>query len=235
MTFRGCLTPLRRGLKTLSEQQKIKQMIVLIDNYDSFTFNLVHYLGEQGADVVVHRNDKISTAEVIAMQPEAIVLSPGPCTPNEAGICLDLIAKTSPTIPLLGVCLGHQAIGQSFGGKVVRAPLPVHGKLSEIRHNGSSVFRGINAPFKATRYHSLVVEQASIPAALTVTATTDGGLVMGLMHESRPTHSVQFHPESIASEHGHLMLKNFLDIAAQWNAAHGRQLAAAKRSLAHAG
>jgi anthranilate synthase component 2 len=218
----------------LSGQQKIKPMIVLIDNYDSFTFNLVHYLGEQGADVVVHRNDKISTAEVIALQPEAIVLSPGPCTPTEAGICLDLIAKASWSIPLLGVCLGHQAIGQAFGGKVVRAPVPVHGKLSEIRHNGSSVFRGINAPFLATRYHSLIVEAASIPRELMVTATADNGLVMGLMHENLPVHGVQFHPESIASEHGHLMLKNFLDIAAQWNAAHGRRAAAAKRSLAPA-
>jgi anthranilate synthase component II len=233
--FPRCLTPLRHGLKTLSGQQKIKQMIVLIDNYDSFTFNLVHYLGEHGADVVVHRNDKISTAEVMAMAPEAIVLSPGPCTPNEAGICLDLIAKAAPAIPLLGVCLGHQAIGQAFGGKVVRAPVPVHGKLSEIRHNGASVFRGINAPFLATRYHSLVVEQTSMPDELMVTATADNDLVMGLMHENLPVHGVQFHPESIASEHGHLMLKNFLDIAAQWNAAHGRQPAAAKRSLAAAG
>jgi anthranilate synthase component II len=209
-------------------------MILLIDNYDSFTFNLFHYLGGLGADVVVHRNDKISTHEAIAMQPEAIVLSPGPCTPNEAGICLDLIAKASATIPLLGVCLGHQAIGQAFGGKVVRAPLPVHGKLSEIRHTGQSVFRGINGPFKATRYHSLIVAQASMPRELTVTARTDDDLVMGLMHADRPAHGVQFHPESIASEHGHLLLKNFLDIAAQWNAAHGRQAGAAKRSLAHA-
>jgi anthranilate synthase component 2 len=209
-------------------------MIVLIDNYDSFTFNLFHYLGSLGADVVVHRNDKISTADVMAMQPEAIVLSPGPCTPTEAGICLDLIAKASWTIPLLGVCLGHQAIGQAFGGKVVRAPVPLHGKLSEIRHNGSSVFRGINGPFQATRYHSLIVDRATMPAELMVTAETDDGLVMGLMHESRPTHGVQFHPESIASEHGHLLLKNFLDIAAQWNTAHGRHAAPTKRSLAHA-
>jgi anthranilate synthase component 2 len=209
-------------------------MIVLIDNYDSFTFNLFHYLGSLGADVVVHRNDKIAAADVVASQPDAVVLSPGPCTPNEAGICLDLIAKASPTIPLLGVCLGHQAIGQAFGGKVTRAPVPVHGKLSEIRHNGASVFHGINGPFQATRYHSLVVERSSMPRELMVTAQTGDGIVMGLMHESRPTHGVQFHPESIASEHGHLMLKNFIDIAAQWNAAHGRQTGAAKRSLAHA-
>ena len=147
-------------------------MIVLIDNYDSFTFNLFHYLGGLGADVVVHRNDKISAADVVAAEPEAIVLSPGPCTPNEAGICLELIAKASATIPLLGVCLGHQAIGQAFGGKVVRAT-PAHGKVFEIEHTGAGVFRGINGPFKATRYHSLVVERASMPAELTVTAETD--------------------------------------------------------------
>jgi len=209
-------------------------MIVLIDNYDSFTFNLFHYLGSLGADVAVYRNDKITTAQVMAMEPEAIVLSPGPCTPNEAGICLDLVVKASPTIPLLGVCLGHQAIGQAFGGKVVRAPVPLHGKMSIINHSQASVFRGINGPFKATRYHSLVVERASLPRELMLTAETDDHLVMGLMHESLPTHGVQFHPESIASEHGHLMLKNFLDIAAQWNAAHGRKAGAAKRTLAHA-
>lgn len=201
----------------------LKNMIVLIDNYDSFTFNLVHYLGGLGADVVVHRNDKISVPDVMALEPAAIVLSPGPCTPNEAGICLDLIAKAAPTIPILGVCLGHQAIGQVFGGKVVRAPVPVHGKLSEIRHTSTGVFRGINGPFKATRYHSLVVERASMPSALTVNAETDDGLVMGLMHASLPVHGVQFHPESIASEHGHLMLKNFLELAAAWNAATGRR------------
>ncbi|MBI3704012.1 MAG: aminodeoxychorismate/anthranilate synthase component II [Rhizobiales bacterium] len=210
-------------------------MIVLIDNYDSFTFNLVHYLGGLGADVVVHRNDKVSAADVMALEPDAIVLSPGPCTPNEAGICLDLIAKASPSIPILGVCLGHQAIGQAFGGKVVRAPVPVHGKVSDIRHTGSGVFRGINGPLKATRYHSLVVNRAGLPSALTVNAETDDGLVMGLMHASLPVHGVQFHPESIASEHGHLMLKNFLDLAAAWNAQRGRRSSAAKtRAPAHA-
>src|ERR1700704_5719277 len=163
-------------------------MIVLIDNYDSFTFNLFHYLGGLGADVVVHRNDKISAAEVMALDPEAIVLSPGPCTPNDAGICLDLIAKAAPTIPIFGVCLGHQAIGQVFGGRVVRAPIPVHGKLSEIRHEGGGVFRGINGPFKATRYHSLVVARGSMPAALSVMAETDDRLVMGLGHASLPVH-----------------------------------------------
>jgi anthranilate synthase component II len=197
-------------------------MIVLIDNYDSFTFNLFHYLGGLGADVAVHRNDKISVDDVIAAEPEAIVLSPGPCTPNEAGICLDLIDKAADTIPLFGVCLGHQAIGQAFGGKVVRAPVPVHGKLAEISHKGSGVFRGINGPFQATRYHSLVVERVSLPGNLIANAETGDGLIMGMMHESLPVHGVQFHPESIASQHGHLMLKNFLDLAAAWNVQRGR-------------
>jgi anthranilate synthase component 2 len=201
-------------------------MIVLVDNYDSFTFNLVHYLGGLGADVAVHRNDALSADQVIAMNPDAIVLSPGPCTPTEAGICLDLIAKirnrAKDTIPILGVCLGHQSIGQAFGGEVVRAPSPVHGKLSDIRHEGQSVFRGINGPFKATRYHSLVVKRDTMPGDLQVTAETDDGLVMGLAHKALPLHGVQFHPESIASEHGHLILKNFLDLAAAWNGAQRR-------------
>ncbi len=195
-------------------------MIVLIDNYDSFTFNLVHYLGGLGADVVVHRNDKISVADVLAGGPDAIVLSPGPCTPKEAGICLDLIEAAHATTPVFGVCLGHQAIGEVFGGNVVRAPVPVHGKLSEIRHEGGGVFRGINAPFKATRYHSLVVDRSTMPEDLAVTAETDGQLVMGLSHKTFPVHGVQFHPESIASEHGHRILKNFLDLAAEWNEKH---------------
>ncbi len=194
-------------------------MIVLIDNYDSFTFNLVHCLGGLGADVAVYRNDRISADEVIAMRPDAIALSPGPCTPNEAGICLDLIRKASPSVPMLGVCLGHQAMGQAFGGQVVRAPVPVHGKLSEVRHQGRSVFRGINRPFKATRYHSLVVDRATMPDELEITAEADDGLVMGLAHRSRPLHGIQFHPESIASEFGDLVLKNFLELAAAWNAA----------------
>jgi len=193
-------------------------MVVLVDNYDSFAFNLVHYLGELGADVTVHRNDKVTVQDVLAAKPEAIVLSPGPCTPNEAGICLDLIGQASATVPILGVCLGHQAIGQAFGGRVTRAPSPVHGKLSEVRHQGQGVFRGINGPFKATRYHSLVVERDTLPETLSVTAETDDRLVMGLAHRSLPIHGVQFHPESIASEHGHLMLKNFLELAATWNA-----------------
>ncbi len=193
-------------------------MIALIDNYDSFTFNLVHYLGGLGADVVVHRNDEKSAEEIVASDPDAIVLSPGPCTPNEAGICLDLIRKASASVPMLGVCLGHQAIGQAFGGDVVRAPSPVHGKLSDISHQGESVFRGINGRFKATRYHSLVVERDTLPSELKITAQTADRLIMGLAHATLPVHGVQFHPESIASEHGHLMLKNFLDLAAQWNA-----------------
>ncbi|HTK13800.1 MAG TPA: aminodeoxychorismate/anthranilate synthase component II [Xanthobacteraceae bacterium] len=197
-------------------------MIILIDNYDSFTFNLFHYLGELGADVVVHRNDKITPADVIAEKPDAIVLSPGPCTPNEAGICLDLI-DAAKDIPILGVCLGHQAIGQAFGGKVVRAPIPVHGKTSDVAHQAGGVFRGINGPFKATRYHSLVVDRASMPKDLAVIAETDDGLVMGLAHKSLPVHGVQFHPESIASEHGYRILRNFLDIADEWNGAHGRR------------
>ena len=193
-------------------------MVVLVDNYDSFTFNLVHYLGELGAEVTVHRNDKVTVQDVLAAKPEAIVLSPGPCTPNEAGICLDLIGQAAATVPILGVCLGHQAIGQAFGGKVTRAPSPVHGKLSEVRHQGQGVFRGINGPFKATRYHSLMVERDTLPETLAVTAETDDQLVMGLAHRSLPVHGVQFHPESIASKHGHLMLKNFLELAATWNA-----------------
>jgi anthranilate synthase component II len=200
-------------------------MIILIDNYDSFTFNLVHYLGGLGANVVVHRNDKISADAVLAAQPEAIVLSPGPCTPSDAGICLELIAKASATIPILGVCLGHQAIGQAFGGDVVRAPMPVHGKLSEMSHGGRGLFRGINGRFKATRYHSLVVDHRTLPAALEVTAETDDRLIMGLSHRELPVHGVQFHPESIASEHGHVLLKNFLDLAAEWNARKGRAAA----------
>ncbi len=201
-------------------------MIILNDNYDSFTFNLVHYFGELGEEVRVHRNDKIASIAELAADPDAIVLSPGPCTPKEAGICLDLIKTASGKIPIFGVCLGHQAIGEAFGGQVVRAPKPVHGKLSEIRHNGTGIFRGIDASFNATRYHSLVVERQSLPANLAATANTDDGLIMGLAHKRLPVHGVQFHPESIASEHGHLLLRNFLDIAAQWNDANGRRVGA---------
>jgi anthranilate synthase component 2 len=188
-------------------------MLVLIDNYDSFTYNLVHYLGELGAACEVYRNDKITVAEVMKLKPKAIVLSPGPCTPNEAGICLDLIAKAGPLLPVLGVCLGHQAIGQSYGGKVIRAPRPMHGKLSTIHHSGKGLFKALPNRFEATRYHSLIVEQKSLPDCLEVTAHTDDGLTMGLAHKIHPVHGVQFHPESIASEHGHAMLANFLELA----------------------
>lgn len=191
--------------------------VTLIDNYDSFTFNLVHYLGSLGADVAVWRNDARSVDEIVAGRPDAIVLSPGPCTPHEAGICIALIKAASASIPMFGVCLGHQAIGEAFGAKVVRAPTPVHGKVARISHRGETVFRGVNAPLKATRYHSLVVERESLPSDLVVTAETDDGLIMGLSHRFLPTHGVQFHPESIASEQGHAILKNFLDLARQWN------------------
>jgi anthranilate synthase component II len=198
-------------------------MIVLIDNYDSFTFNLYHYLGGLGAQVSVHRNDKIAPEAVLASDPDAIVLSPGPCTPKDAGICIDLINKAADRVPIMGVCLGHQAIGEAFGGAVVRALKPVHGKISEIKHQGNGVFRGINGNFKATRYHSLVVERGSLPPELTISAETDDRLIMGLSHRQLPVYGVQFHPESIASEHGHLILKNFLDLAADWNLASGRR------------
>ena len=185
-------------------------MIVLIDNYDSFTYNLVHYLGGLGADVVVYRNDKIASADVVAADPDAIVLSPGPCTPNEAGICLDLIAKAAPRIPIFGVCLGHQAIGQAFGGKILRAPVPMHGKLSLVKHGGDGVFRGIERPFKATRYHSLVVDKEGLPDALEISATTPDGVIMGLRHREFPVEGVQFHPESVMTDYGKAILENFL-------------------------
>ncbi len=188
-------------------------MILLIDNYDSFTFNLVHFLGDVGARCDVRRNDKISVEQAMAMAPEAIVLSPGPCTPNEAGICLDLIAAAAGRIPILGVCLGHQAIGQAFGAQVVRAPQPMHGKVSAVLHDGTDIFAGIPSPFEATRYHSLIVRADTLPEALVPTAHSQDGLIMGLRHRSLPVFGVQFHPESIASQHGHTVLKNFLDIA----------------------
>jgi len=204
-------------MDAISTDAPVKPSVILIDNYDSFTFNLVHYLGELGAGVVVHRNDRVAPADVIAAAPDAIVLSPGPCTPNEAGICLELIAAAAPAIPMFGVCLGHQAIGQAFGGRIVRAPAPMHGKTCEVSHGGDGVFQGIGGPFRATRYHSLVVDRDTVPDSLAVTATSDG-LVMGLGHRTLPVHGVQFHPESIASEHGRLILRNFLAIAADWNA-----------------
>ena len=188
-------------------------MLLLIDNYDSFTYNLVHYLGELGALCEVVRNDQITVAAALKLKPKAIVLSPGPCTPNEAGICLELIAKAGPKVPLLGVCLGHQAIGQAYGGKVIRAPQPMHGKLSEIKPRGKGLFQGLASPFQVTRYHSLIVERASLPDDLEVTAETADGIIMGLQHRRHPVHGVQFHPESIASEHGHDILANFLSLA----------------------
>ena len=188
-------------------------MLLLIDNYDSFTYNLYHYLAELGAEVMVRRNDRLSTDDAFALKPEGIVLSPGPCTPNEAGICLDLISKANGTMPILGVCLGHQAIGQAYGGRVVRAGEPMHGKVSSIHHTGKGVFRGLNKDFAATRYHSLTIEPESVPADLEITATTGDGTIMGVMHKRHPVHGVQFHPESIASENGHALLLNFLKIA----------------------
>ena len=194
--------------------------VTLIDNYDSFTFNLVHYFGELGADVTVWRNDGISVEEALDEKPDALVLSPGPCTPNEAGICLDLVRAASATKPILGVCLGHQAIGQVFGGRVVRAPVPMHGKISRVSHNARGLFRGVNGPFHATRYHSLVIDRATAPEDLEITADADDGLIMAVSHRDRPVHGVQFHPESIASEHGRTILKNFLDLANAFNDSH---------------
>ncbi|CAH2599798.1 aminodeoxychorismate synthase subunit 2 [Rhodovastum atsumiense] len=188
-------------------------MILLIDNYDSFTFNLVHFLGDVGASCDVRRNDALTVEEALALAPEAIVLSPGPCTPNEAGICLDLIAAAAGRIPILGVCLGHQSIGQVFGGEVVRAPVPMHGKLSPVLHDGTDIFSGLPSPFEATRYHSLIVRRDTLPPDLVETARTADGLIMGLRHRSLPIFGVQFHPESIASQHGHRILGNFLAIA----------------------
>jgi anthranilate synthase component 2 len=190
-------------------------MLLLIDNYDSFTYNLFHYLGELGAETVVRRNDEIDVQAAMALHPSAILLSPGPCDPDQAGICLALTAAAAETrTPLLGVCLGHQAVGQAFGGRVVRAREIVHGKLGRIRHDGAGLFRGLPSPFQATRYHSLVVERETLPAALEITAELDDGTIMGLSHRDLPIHGVQFHPESIASEHGRALLANFLELAA---------------------
>jgi anthranilate synthase/aminodeoxychorismate synthase-like glutamine amidotransferase len=193
-------------------------MILLIDNYDSFTFNLVHFLGDVGARCEVVRNDALTVADALARQPEAIVLSPGPCTPNEAGICLDLIAAAAGKIPLLGVCLGHQAIGQAFGGRVVRAPAPMHGKLSLVSHSGTDILEGVASPFTATRYHSLIVDRPTLPEALVATAWTEDGLIMAMRHRLLPIFGVQFHPESIMTQHGHAMLANFLRIVRGDNA-----------------
>ncbi|MFP6759938.1 MAG: aminodeoxychorismate/anthranilate synthase component II [Alphaproteobacteria bacterium] len=185
-------------------------MIVLIDNYDSFTYNLVHFLGELGTDVVVHRNDVVTPDQVLAMQPDGIVLSPGPCDPDKAGICLDLVAAAAGKLPILGVCLGHQSIAQAFGATIVRAPYMMHGKVSPVLHTGDPLFAGIPSPFEATRYHSLIVDPASVPETLIVTARTEDGVIMGVRHRTLPIHGVQFHPESIASAYGHEVLANFL-------------------------
>jgi anthranilate synthase component 2 len=187
-------------------------MILLIDNYDSFTYNLVHYLGELGADVQVHRNDALDVQQAMALKPDGILLSPGPCDPDQAGICLALTEAAAETkTPLMGVCLGHQTIGQAFGGKVVRAGEIVHGKMGTIHHEGGGVFKGLPSPLEGTRYHSLIVERESLPDCLEVTSWLEDGTIMGLSHKTLPIHGVQFHPESIRSEHGHAMLQNFLD------------------------
>jgi anthranilate synthase/aminodeoxychorismate synthase-like glutamine amidotransferase len=189
-------------------------MILIIDNYDSFTFNLVQFFGDLGAECVVKRNDALTPDEALALAPEAIVLSPGPCTPNEAGICVDLVLAAARTVmPVLGVCLGHQAIGQAFGGRIMRAPEPVHGKTSPIRHEGTDLFAGLPDPFTATRYHSLVVQTSTLPERLIATAFTEDGIIMGLRHADLPIYGVQFHPESIATSHGHEILGNFLALA----------------------
>ena len=187
-------------------------MLLLIDNYDSFTYNLVHYLGELGVDVAVHRNDRLSVADALAMNPAGILLSPGPCDPDQAGICLELThAAAESRLPLLGVCLGHQTLGQAFGGKVVRAEDIVHGKLGQMHHTNTGVFAGLPSPFAATRYHSLVVDRDSLPECLEITAALEDGTIMGLQHRDLPMHGVQFHPESIRSEHGHALLQNFVN------------------------
>ena len=191
----------------------IPPMILVIDNYDSFTYNLVHYVNELGAETVVWRNDKISVQDALALKPEGVILSPGPCTPNEAGICLPLLRAAPPELPILGVCLGHQSIGQAYGGEVIRARTLMHGKTSLIHHDGRGVFKDIPSPFTTTRYHSLSVRREDLPPDLEVTAWTEDGEIMGVQHKSRPVHGVQFHPESIATEHGHELLGNFLDLA----------------------
>lgn len=188
-------------------------MILVIDNYDSFTYNLVHYLNELGAETLVYRNDALTVPEALGLKPAGILLSPGPCTPNEAGICLDLIAGAPADLPILGVCLGHQSIGQAFGGQVVRAKAIMHGKTSPIHHTGKGVFAALPNPFTATRYHSLSVKRETLPQTLEITAWTDDGEVMGFQHKTRPVHGVQFHPESIATEGGHQLLANFLELA----------------------
>ena len=194
-------------------------MFLLIDNYDSFVYNLRHFMGEVGADIVVRRNDALTADEALAMNPRGIVLSPGPCYPDDAGICLELVAKAAGRVPLLGVCLGHQSIAQNFGATIVRAPAPMHGKMSQIEHTNSGVFQGIPSPFGATRYHSLTIATDTVPDVLEVTARSDDDVIQGVQHRELPIHGVQFHPESIVSEHGHALLKNFIDMTAEREAA----------------
>jgi len=190
-------------------------MLLLIDNYDSFTYNLVHYLGELGATTEVYRNDALTVDQALALAPEAIVLSPGPCDPDKAGICVDLVRGAKDSIPILGVCLGYQSIGQAFGGRVTRAAQPMHGKASQIRHNGTGLFHNMENPFSAIRYHSLIVDPSSLPDEIEITAETDDGVIMGLSHRELPVHGVQFHPESIDTKCGHDILKNFLALMRQ--------------------
>ncbi|MBL6928834.1 MAG: aminodeoxychorismate/anthranilate synthase component II [Rhodospirillales bacterium] len=194
-------------------------MYLLIDNYDSFTYNLLHYLGELGAEVEVRRNDAITPAEAVGLNPDGIVISPGPCDPDRAGICLDLIGEAKGKVPIMGVCLGHQCIGQHFGGTVLRAPVPMHGKLSQINHMGKGIFEGIPSPFPATRYHSLMVGRDDLPDCLDITAESEDGVIQGLAHKTLPIFGVQFHPESIASENGHKILENFLNLSKDWKVA----------------
>lgn len=206
--------PCKNLSKLCPPERKTHLMLLLIDNYDSFTYNLVHYVSELGANVAVRRNDQVNVQEAMALNPSAIMLSPGPCTPDDAGICLALVEAAAETkTPLIGVCLGHQSIGQAFGGNVVRCDEIVHGKLGKMHHNSKGVFADLPSPFEATRYHSLVVERDTLPDVLEITAELKNGTIMGLQHKELPIHGIQFHPESIASEHGHAMLKNFLDIA----------------------
>ena len=188
-------------------------MFILIDNYDSFTYNLYHYFSEIGANVEVYRNDKITINELKLKNPTGIILSPGPCTPNDAGICMEIIKKLGVSIPILGVCLGHQSIGQVYGGKVIRSPYLMHGKVSLINHQNKTIFNNIKSPFKATRYHSLIIEKNNLPSCLDITAEAEDGIIMGLSHKQYPVHGVQFHPESIASECGHDILQNFINIS----------------------
>ncbi len=204
---------MRESHLCIGAQPAAVTMVLLIDNYDSFTYNLLHYLAELGVEVEVQRNDAVTPEAVLELAPPAVVISPGPCDPDKAGICLELVEKVSGVIPLLGVCLGHQAIAQAFGGHIIRAEVPMHGKVSQIVHQGEGVFADIPSPFDATRYHSLIAEKESVPKCLQVTAETEDGIIMGLQHKEHNTHGVQFHPESIASQHGHTILKNFLTLA----------------------